>query len=128
MSLEHLDYTATWPEDYFLEEDGLGESHPHSHLIPYLYQVLTKLLGEEDYYIGRYMLVIQPGFCPIAPDIMIAKANVNRIGLADWNTAQPNRPVPFIVFEISSDRTWPLDLNEKIVRYAPVRCERIFYL
>ena len=122
MSLEHLDYTAVWPENFFLdEEEDVAESDDHARLIEYIIGLLRLLFRLENYFIGRNLLIMQPGFSSIAPDIFLIKFALmlpSRRGLKSWNISQANRPIPAIVFEISSEKTWKQDLNEKIVRYG----------
>ncbi len=101
-------------------EDDMPESGPQSETIHYLVSVLAWLFRLEDWYVISNLLVVQPGYSKVVPDVAVypvVLSQAERDELTSWQMDQPDRPAPRVVFEISSDGTWENDLSEKIARY-----------
>ena len=110
-----------WPENYFIEDDDMPESDVQYHLLSYLASVLSYLFQLQGWYVGVNLLIVQPGYGPITPDLMLCFVRLTeeaRYVLKSWNMADANRPAPAVVFEVGSEGTWEKDLGEKVVRYG----------
>ena len=46
--------------------------------------------------------------------------------LKTWKMWEPNRPAPFVVFEIAAADTWRLDLREKPEKYRQLGVNEYF--
>src|SRR5437762_1129459 len=134
MSIENADQLETYSDTaidfYELEEEDLLESAAQSRLINYLIEVLKWLYRLERCYITTNLAIYQAGYKPIAPDVALFKGvaftEAELDGLKSWQMSQPGRPAPAVVFEISSEDTWPKDLNEKILRYQQLGAKEYF--
>ncbi len=129
MSTQNLDYSVVWPEDFFAEDnEEVSESNPHYYLIYYLVSVFNYLFRDEGWFIAANLLITQPTYATVAPDVAVYKTRLSPAdkNIRSWSMGQPDHPAPGVVFEIASDATWGRDLNEKIVRYAQMGVQEYF--
>ena len=132
MELRNLDYSTIWPDNFFEgdDEEDMSESEAQRWLAMYLQLVIAYFYRVVSYYVSGNIVIIQPPYTRIAPDIAVFPVQLSRTELNDtiksWQMNLPNRPAPLVVFEIASDSTWRQDLNEKIVRYAQLGVKEYF--
>ena len=131
MELRNLDYSTIWPDNFFEgdDEDSMSESGAQRWLAAYLEAVLAYFYRVLDYYVSGNILIIQPPYTRIAPDVVVFPVQLSRTertNLRSWQMNLPNRPAPLVVFEIASDSTWEQDLDAKIVRYAQLGVREYF--
>jgi Uma2 family endonuclease len=105
----------------FVEED-MPESQSQVNLSDYLKQVLKNPEWLERSFITGNLAIYPPKdkeypFINVAPDIAVFIGTVvseeEQIHLSSWRMSEANRPAPDVVFEISSEGTWPQDLDLK---------------
>jgi Uma2 family endonuclease len=116
------------------EEDLIGDSYPQFNLIFYLVSVLRWFYRTEGWLITANLNIYQTGYykeAPVVPNIAIFKRVVlteeESARLKSWKMRLGNsRPAPQVVFEISSDKTWKADLNEKVIRYQQLGVKEYF--
>jgi Uma2 family endonuclease len=105
----------------FIEED-MPESQSQINLSDYLKPVLKNLPGIAGSFITGNLAIYPPKdkeypFINVAPDIAIfigtTLTQEEQINLSSWRMSEANRPAPDVVFEISSEGTWPQDLDLK---------------
>ncbi len=112
-------------EDYILEED-VPESQSQIDLSDYLRSVLKQVYALEKWFVTGNLAIFPPDnsypFRYLAPDIALFKGVVvsaeEKRTLSSWRMAEPNRPAPTLVIEISSKETWPQDLDPKLQHYG----------
>jgi Uma2 family endonuclease len=114
------------------EEDLVPESYPHSDLAGYLKAVLRWYYRAEKWFVGTNMNIYLSKDeleYPVSPDVLLAKVVIPEEELASlisWQVQRENRPVPDLVFEISSKDTWKPDLFEKPTTYAKMGLKEYF--
>lgn len=110
------------------EKDRAGEPSNHSELVRYLRNVLEWLFHEQTCAIYKNLNFYQtsdPFEYPEEPDLAVIK------GIAHQRTARhygvgKDGPAPHVIFEIASDETWNIDLQEKPMRYAYMGVQEYF--
>ena len=120
---------------YWLHINGDGdmaENENHANLIYYFKSVLVWFYRLQGWYVSTNMLIIQPGYDDVSPDIALYIGLVlspeERNTLKSWRLGEPNRPAPSVVFEICSDGTWPNDVRpqDKPLRYQQMGVKEYF--
>ena len=109
------------------QEDLMGETAWHDHLIDYLKAVLSWLLREQVcalYSNLNFYQTRNPGEYPVAPDLAVIKGMAYRYirSLALTN----GEPAPEVIFEILSEETWKKDVYEKPSKYARMGVQEYF--
>jgi Uma2 family endonuclease len=107
-------------DEWFLEEE-MPESQAQINLSSYLSELLKYRYKLEGWFVTGNLAIFPPDnsypFRYIAPDIALFKgvivSEAEQATLTRWNMAEPNRPAPTVVFEISSKDTWQQDLDPK---------------
>ena len=104
---------------YPSEDDQVPESFDQFDLVIYLTNLLRWLYRKEKWLVLGDLCIRQTPTDkhPLTPDVAVFKVQLtpqNRPKrLKTWKMWEPNRPAPFVVFEIASADTWRLDLREK---------------
>ena len=109
------------------EEDLMGETAWHDHLIDYLKAVLSWLFREQVCAIYGNLNFYQtrnPREYPVAPDIAVIKGTPYRY-IRSWALSYGD-PSPQVVFEILSEETWKKDVYEKPSKYARMGVQEFF--
>ncbi len=109
------------------EEDLMGETSVHRSLIDYLALVLKWLFHGKRCAIYENLNFYQtpnPKEYPLAPDIAVIKG-VAFQHVRSWRVGKTG-PAPQVVFEIASEETWKMDLDEKPMKYALMGVEEYF--
>ena len=109
------------------EEDLMGETAWHDHLIDYLKAVLSWLFREQVCAIYGNLNFYQtrnPREYPVAPDIAVIKGTPYRY-IRSWASSYGD-PSPQVVFEILSEETWKKDVYEKPSKYARMGVQEYF--
>jgi hypothetical protein len=110
-----------YPQEFFVEEDEMGDSRPQGLLMRYLVSVLEWLYYKEKWMVAtnfhHYHPAIQNSRHLIIPDVAVFK-DINipaeeQTQLKSWHIAPPERPAPPVVFEISSSETWNWDIGSE---------------
>src|SRR5712691_11897872 len=115
-------------DSHATEKDRMGQPAAHSSLLHYLWDVLKWLFHEQTCAIYSNLNFYQtsnPFEYPEEPDLAVIK------GIAYQKTARHYRvgksgPAPHVIFEVASDETWRVDLEEKPVRYAHMGVQEYF--
>jgi Uma2 family endonuclease len=121
----------------YSEEEEMPESNLQLMLMFYLISVLKYWYAEQGWFVGGNLLIIPPKetaqarkFTSLCPDIMVCIGTVlteaEQQALSSWNMNEPNRPAPTVVFEISSEATWTVDLEWKSVWYGQLGVREYF--
>ncbi|HJT57326.1 MAG TPA: Uma2 family endonuclease, partial [Ktedonobacteraceae bacterium] len=101
------------------EEDLMGETTLHHLLIQYLEEILRWLFHHETCSIQanlNFYTTDDEGEYPIVPDVAVIKG-VPFTDEISWRIGVTG-PVPQVVFEVASEKTWKRDLDEKPHEYA----------
>lgn len=115
--------TGLYYNPYPSEGDEVPESFDQFDLVIYLTNLLRWLFHQEGWTVIGDICIrkTKRDKHPIVPDLGVFKVVFTRQnrpkGLRTWAMWEPERPAPFVVFEISSADTWLQDLNEKPRRY-----------
>ena len=110
-------------ELFFAEDDHkMPESLDQSENIFYLKSLLKWLYHKENWLVASDINIRQtPKAKPVSPDVAIYKVSFTPATrpkrLRSWQMWLPERPAPFVAFEIASKDTWREDLDEKPVSY-----------
>ncbi len=111
-------------------EDDIGETSIHISLVTNLLSVLKLFLKERsDVFISANMNLYYEEGNPnkwYAPDILIAFGvpNHNRSSYQIWN----ENVSPQVIFEVASERTWKIDISEKLDIYGQLGVEEYYIL
>ncbi len=119
--------------DLSLEED-MPESQPQINLSDLLKSVLKQHYILQGWFVTGNLAIFPPTpndmYRYLAPDIALFKGVVlsaaEQRNLSSWRMAEPNRPAPTVVFEISSKETWPNDLDPKPHHYGHLGVREYF--
>ncbi|HEU0000982.1 MAG TPA: Uma2 family endonuclease [Ktedonobacteraceae bacterium] len=115
-------------DSHATEKDRMGQPSAHSELLHDLWNVLKWPFHEQTCAIYGNLNFYQtsdPFEYPEEPDLAIIK------GIAYQNTTRSYRvgksgPAPHVIFEVASDETWKIDLEEKPARYAHMGVQEYF--
>lgn len=124
--------TTNEPEIIYPEqrEDDMGETSIHAKLINRLVQMLLHFFEQRDeVFISPNMNLYYEIGDPnkwYAPDILIAFGvrNHERPSYHIWK----ENVVPQVIFEVSSERTWKIDISEKLEIYGQLGVEEYYIL
>lgn len=111
-------------------EDDMGESSIHSKLINRLLQMLLHFFEQrEDVFLSANMNLYYEEKNPnkwYAPDLLIAFGvpNHERASYQVWK----EKVFPQVIFEVSSNRTWKMDISEKLEIYSELGTEEYYIL
>lgn len=111
-------------------EDDMGETSIHAMVIHRLLQVLLYFFEQrEDIFISPNMNLYYEESNPnkwYAPDILIAfgVSNHDRSSYQIWK----EKVSPQVIFEVSSERTWKVDISEKLEIYGQLAVEEYYIL
>lgn len=111
-------------------EDDMGESSIHFKLINRLVQMLLHFLDKrDDVFLSANINLYYDEGSPdswFAPDILIAFGvpSHERPSYQIWKENGP----PQVIFEVSSQRTWKLDVSEKLEVYGELGVEEYYIL
>jgi Uma2 family endonuclease len=128
------DKTEKYYDWHPTKEDLMGESVPQSKLIDYLQGVLTWLYRQKACFIVANLNIYQdaanPMEYPLAPDLAFFRdmqpSAAELASVRSWKVYEPNRPIPTVVFEISSKDTWEDDLAKKPTAYGRMGVREYF--
>ncbi len=117
---------------YYPEErlDDMGETSTHAKLINKLLTMLLQYLGEsDDIFVTTNMnLYFEEGnpYRWNAPDLLVAfgVSNVERSSYMLWR----EEVFPQVLIEISSEKTWQNDIDEKLRLYDELGAEEYYVL
>lgn len=124
-----------WVEGEAVEEDDLPETGHQFDLAHYLVDVLKWLFRYQQSYISGNMNIYPKGLykARVAPDIYLVKGvnfNIKEIfdDLKSYQINPPKRPAPSVVFEISSEYTALIDVQDdlKPKRYGEFKVKEYF--
>jgi Uma2 family endonuclease len=101
----------------WIEEDDMTEPARQRILCFYLEEIIRFLFRFERCFVGGNLLVYPVGHYDqrVGPDVIVVKGvslskeEINQLG--SWVIEPPHRPVPNVVFEISSTSTWTYDVQ-----------------
>ena len=117
---------VVYPEQ---RETDLGETSIHYQIISKLMQMLTYFENRNDIFIASNMNLYYEEGNPqkwYAPDLMIAfgVGNHNRSSYKVWDEGI----FPNVIFEVASDRTWKVDLTDKLELYGELGTQEYYIL
>ena len=117
---------VVYPEQ---RETDLGETSIHYQIISKLMQMLTYFENRNDIFIASNMNLYYEEGNPqkwYAPDLMIAfgVGNHNRSSYKVWDEGV----FPNVIFEVASDRTWKVDLTDKLELYGELGTQEYYIL
>jgi hypothetical protein len=132
MSLKEVTELDNYSQEFFVEEDEMGDSGPQDWLVRYLVSVLEQLYRHEQWMITvnrhHYHPLIRNSKHLIIPDIAVFKgipiSPQEQFQLKSWRINSPQRPAPPVVFEISSNDTWQWDIGAE-AKHKPATYGRI---
>jgi Uma2 family endonuclease len=128
LKTELYDYGIT-DDEIFAEED-MPESPAHANLIMYLTQLLKWYYRKEGWFIGSNLAIVYAHRKYLAPDLALFRGVVlsaEELGSVYSYRLNPHdRPVPNVIFEISSKDTWKQDLREKPDQYGEMGAAEYF--
>ena len=110
----------------------MAENDNHAYLIRKTLNVLSWTFRLQGWYMSNNMMIFQPGYADISPDIALYIGLVlspeERSTLTSWRLGEPNRPALTVVFEICWDGTWPNDVTpaEKPLCYQQIGVKEYF--
>ncbi len=124
--------TMNEPEIIYPEqrEDDMGETSIHAKLVHRLLQMLLHFFEQRDeVFISPNMNLYYEKGDPnkwYAPDILIAFGvpNHERPSYHIWK----ENVAPQVIFEVSSERTWKIDISEKLEIYGQLGVEEYYIL
>jgi Uma2 family endonuclease len=121
---------SVWEEfPELLEEEDVAEANAQYNLAHYLVGLLRWRFRQQRYYVIGNMYIVDLEAHTIAPDTFMAEVVLSRAEqrlMTSYDLREPKRPVPSIVFEISSKKTWKADVREKITRYRDLGVREYF--
>lgn len=132
MSLKEATGLERYSQEFFVEEDEMGDSGPQDWLVRYLVSVLEQLYRYEQWMITvnrhHYHPAIRNSKHLIIPDIAVFKdipiSPPEQFQLKSWRISPPQRPAPPLIFEISSSDTWQWDIGTE-AKHKPATYGRI---
>jgi Putative restriction endonuclease len=101
----------------WIEEDDMAETPAQNLITQYLISVIRFLLRPQKCLVIGNVFIYPKGQAnkQVAPDIMVVKetdyTKQEIFKLGSWEIEPPKRPVPNVVFEISSVSTWTFDVQ-----------------
>ncbi len=110
------------------EKDRMGHPSAHNDLVRYLWKVLEKLFQGQTcamYANLNFYQTSDPFEYPEEHDLAIIKG-IARQYYARHYCVGKSGSAPHVIFEIASDETWNIDLQEKPVRYAHMGVQEYF--
>lgn len=110
------------------EKDRMGHPSAHNELVRYLWKVLERLFQGQTFAMYANLNFYQtsdPFEYPEEPDLAIIKGIARQYYARSYRVGKSG-PAPQVIFEIASDETWNIDLQEKPVRYAHMRVQEYF--
>lgn len=117
----------SYPEQ---REDDMGETSIHINLVANVLNILKLFFKErKDVFLSANMNLYYEKDNPnkwFAPDILIAFGvpNHERSSYQIWE----ENVSPQVIFEVSSERTWKIDVSEKLETYAQLGVEEYYIL
>ncbi len=111
-------------------EDDMGETSIHVKLVHRFLQMLLYFFeSREDSFVSANMNLYYDEATPtrwIAPDILVAfgAGNHERSSYQVWK----ENVAPQVIFEVSSERTWKVDISEKLETYGALGVEEYYIL
>lgn len=125
-------HTINEPEIIYPEqrEDDMGETSVHINLVANFLNILKLFLkAHEDVFLSANMNLYYEKGDPnkwYAPDILIAFGvpNHDRPSYHIWK----ENVAPQVIFEVSSERTWKIDISEKLEVYGQLGVEEYYIL
>jgi Uma2 family endonuclease len=121
------DEPITYPEQ---REDDMGETSVHINLVANFLNILKLFFKErKEVFLSANMNLYYEKDNPnkwFAPDILIAFGvpNHERSSYQIWE----ENVAPQVIFEVSSERTWKIDVSEKLEIYAQLGVEEYYIL
>lgn len=120
--------------DEMAQEEDMPESQPQIDVSDHLRDVLKQQYQGQNCFVTGNLAVFPPTrdypFRYLAPDVMVVKgvtiSEAEKARLNSWMMRKPNRPAPTVVFEISSEETWPQDLDPKPDHYRRLGVREYF--
>ncbi len=117
----------------YIEED-MSESQSQINLNDYLKSLLKHLYALQGWFVTGNLAIYPPTndypFTNLAPDMAVFKGVVlspqEQAELTSWQMKEPNRPAPSVVFEVSSEATWKVDLDLKPEYYRLLGVKEYF--
>jgi len=111
-------------------EDDMGETSVHINLVANFFNILKLFFKERrDVFLSANMNLYYEEDNPnkwFAPDILIA------FGVPDHNRSSyqlwKENVSPQVIFEVSSERTWKVDISEKLEVYGQLGVEEYYIL
>jgi len=111
-------------------EDDMGETSIHVKLVHRFLQMLLHFLeGRGDAFISANMNLYYDESNPskwLAPDILVAFGVPNHERSSYQVSIE--KVAPQIIFEVSSERTWKVDISEKLEIYGGLGVEEYYIL
>ena len=115
-------------DSHSTEKDRMGQPSAHSSLLHYLWNVLDWLFQGQTCAMYRNLNFYQtsdPFEYPEEPDLAIIKGIARQKFTKSYRVGKSG-PAPQVIFEVASDETWKIDLEEKPLRYAYMGVQEYF--
>lgn len=115
-------------DSHATEKDRMGQPSAHADLIHYLWDVLKWLFHEQTCAIYKNLNFYQTSDLfeyPEEPDLAIIKGIASQKFTRSYRVGKSG-PAPHVMFEVASDETWRVDLEEKPIRYAHMGVQEYF--
>jgi Uma2 family endonuclease len=115
-------------DSHATEKDRMGQPSNHADLVRYLWNVLDWLFQGQTCAIYKNLNFYQtsdPFEYPEEPDLALIKGIAYQKFTKSYRVGKSG-PAPHVIFEVASDETWKIDLEEKPMRYAHMGVQEYF--